>query len=182
MSLRRIFAAAVAALALVTLTVGCGSSDEPEAEGPFAGSITTAKGGPKSSTTTQTTVAVDVDLSGDFCEKARQLQTVGDDLFAGGTADASPEALLASLEQLFKTLDEILGQLSEDPPAEIADDIALIAEDVSSKYEEIQGMSSVEDAAELAQKGLGGNDQPEELEKATANIEAYAEKECGITG
>jgi hypothetical protein len=127
-------------------------------------------------------VAIDVDLSGDFCEKARQLATVGDDLFAGGSTDPSPEALLASIEQLFKSLDEILGQLSEDPPAEIADDIALIAEDVSSKYEEIQRMSSFEEAAELAQTGLGGDDQSEELQEATANVEAYAERECGITG
>jgi hypothetical protein len=186
MSRRRIFASALAALAVVTLTVGCGSSDAPEAEGPFG--ETTLKAGQTSTTVkkpggaTSTTVTIDIKLTGDFCAKAGQLQTVGDDLFSGNTTDTSPAALLAGVEELFRNIDEIVGQLNQDPPAEIADDIAVLAKAASSSYKEIQRAKTFQEASELAKTGLGGTDQPEELEKATANIEAYAEKECGITG
>ncbi|MEZ5177647.1 MAG: hypothetical protein R2746_05000 [Acidimicrobiales bacterium] len=123
----------------------------------------------------------DVELSGDFCAKAKQLEGMSDDIFGDTTSDTSPDALLASLKQLFRSLDSLYGQLQDDAPAAIADDLDVLAEFASSNYEKIQDMDSYEDAAKLAQSAFSGDADSEEFRAASDRIGAYVEKECGLT-
>jgi hypothetical protein len=201
MTTRRTTAAAVALLAVLTFVVGCSSSDggsegaeadvtttAPDADG----STTTAADGGDDDDAASTTTAGsgddegsggsdDIELSGDFCEKARQLEGVGNDLFGDATSDTSPDALLAGLQDLFRTIDTIYGQLNEDPPAAIADEIALLAEFASTNYEKVKDMTSYEEAAAVAQSAFGDEAGSDEFDAASDKIGEYVEEECGLT-
>ncbi|MBX3284064.1 MAG: hypothetical protein KF703_01835 [Actinobacteria bacterium] len=193
---------AAAVLVALTSVVGCSSSDGSDGAAPKT--TTTEQGASDRSTTTQagddapdtteggdapdTTTGGgggggggDVELSGDFCAKAKQLEGMSDDIFGDTTSDTSPDALLASLKQLFRSLDSLYGQLQDDAPAAIADDLDVLAEFASSNYEKIQDMDSYEDAAKLAQSAFSGDADSEEFRAASDRIGAYVEKECGLT-
>ena len=178
---RRISVPALAVVAALTLVVGCSSSDSSDAK------TTTASEGGSGSTTEADASGDgggggtdDIELSGDFCEKARQLESVGDDLFGDDTTDTSPEALLAGVQDLFRTLDDVYGQLKQDAPDEIADEIGLLADFASTNYEQVKDMTSYEEAAAVAQTAFGGDTESEEFQAASDKIGAYVEKECGI--
>lgn len=196
MSRRRISASALAVLATLTLAVGCSSSDSSDADRADDKTTTTAAAG--SGDTTDTTAADgggddeptttgggsggdDIELTGDFCEMALQLETVGDELFGEDTTDTSPESLLASLKELFRTLDSVYGQLNQDPPAEIAEDIAVLAEFAATNYAEVKDLTSYEDATAIAQSAFGEESDSDEFTAASDRIGVYVEEECGIT-
>ena len=183
MSRRRISVSALAVLATLTLAVGCSSSDSSDADRADDKTTTTAAAG--SGDTTDTTAADaggdDIELTGDFCEMALQLETVGDELFGEDTTDTSPESLLASLKELFRTLDSVYGQLNQDPPAEIAEDIAVLAEFAATNYAEVKDLTSYEDATAIAQSAFGEESDSDEFTAASDRIGVYVEEECGIT-
>lgn len=180
---RRISVPALAVAAALTFVVGCSSSDSSDASD--AKTTTTAKGGSGSTTDASDDGggggADDIELSGDFCEKARQLESVGDDIFGEDTTDTSPEALLAGVQDLFRTLDDVYGQLKQDAPDEIADEIGLLADFASTNYEQVKDMTSYEEAAAVAQSAFGGETDSDEFQAASDKIGAYVEKECGIS-
>ena len=200
MSRRRIFAPSIAILVVLTFAVGCGSSDSSDAGESDAKTTTTAEPGAGGSTETtaaggggSTTTTADgedadaegggdddIELTGDFCDMARQLETVGDDVFGEETTDTTPEALLASIQDLFRTLDLVYGQLNQDPPAEIAEEIGVLADFASSNYEQVKDMTSYEDATAVAQSAFGEDTESDEFQAASDKIGAYVEKECGI--
>lgn len=185
MSRRRITATAVATLAALTFVVGCGSSDSSDGDSA-ARSTTTAAAGSEDTTDGGSDdggsggAGEDIELTGDFCEMAAQLETVGDDLFGEDTTDTSPEALLDSLKDLFRTLDSVYGQLNQDPPAEIAEEIGVLAEFASANYEEVKDMTSYEDATAIAQSAFGEDTESDEFQAASDKIGAYVEEECGL--
>lgn len=191
---------AIAALVALTLVAGCSSSDGSEGADAKATTTTARDGSDRSTTTaadggaddgasttteagstTPTTTGGDIVLEGDFCAKAKQLEGVSDDLFGESTTDTSPDALLASLKQLFRQLDNVYRQLQADAPAEIADDIDLVAEFASSNYEKVKDMDSYEDAADIAQDAFSGDAESDEFQAASDRIGAFVEEECGLT-
>lgn len=178
---RRISVPALAVVAALTLVVGCSSSDSSDAK------TTTASEGGSGSTTEADASGDgggggtdDIELSGDFCEKARQLEGASDQIFGETSTDTSPEGLLAGLKQTFRSLDDVYGQLDDDPPAEIADEIALLADFASSNYDKVKDAASYEEAAKVAQSAFGEDSQTSEFQAASDKIGAYVEKECGI--
>ena len=199
MSRRLVSAVAVSVLLSLTLVVGCSSSDSSDAKDADAKTTTSEAGSGKTTTTkagdepTETTEADGgtettagggsgggIELKGDFCEKARQLEGASDQIFGETSTDTSPEGLLAGLQQTFRSLDDVYGQLDDDPPAEIADEIALLADFASSNYDKVKDAASYEEAAKVAQSAFGEDSQTSEFQAASDKIGAYVEKECGI--
>ena len=197
MSRRLVSAVAVSVLLPLTLVVGCSSSDSSDAKDAGAKTTTSEAGSGKTTTTkagdepTETTEADGgtettagggggIELKGDFCEKARQLEGASDQIFGETSTDTSPEGLLAGLKQTFRSLDDVYGQLDDDPPAEIADEIALLADFASSNYDKVKDAASYEEAAKVAQSAFGEDSQTSEFQAASDKIGAYVEKECGI--
>lgn len=197
MSRRLVSAVAVSVLLSLTLVVGCSSSDSSDAKDADAKTTTSEAGSGKTTTTkagdepTETTEADGgtettagggggIELKGDFCEKARQLEGASDQIFGETSTDTSPEGLLAGLKQTFRSLDDVYGQLDDDPPAEIADEIALLADFASSNYDKVKDAASYEEAAKVAQSAFGEDSQTSEFQAASDKIGAYVEKECGI--
>lgn len=197
MSRRLVSAVAVSVLLSLTLVVGCSSSDSSDAKDADAKTTTSEAGSGKTTTTkagdepTETTEADGgtettagggggIELKGDFCEKARQLEGASDQIFGETSTDTSPEGLLAGLKQTFRSLDDVYGQLNDDPPAEIADEIALLADFASSNYDKVKDAASYEEAAKVAQSAFGEDSQTSEFQAASDKIGAYVEKECGI--
>ena len=199
MSRRLVSAVAVSVLLSLTLVVGCSSSDSSDAKDAGAKTTTSEAGSGKTTTTkagdeptdtteadggTETTAGGGggggIELKGDFCEKARQLEGASDQIFGETSTDTSPEGLLAGLQQTFRSLDDVYGQLDDDPPAEIADEIALLADFASSNYDKVKDAASYEEAAKVAQSAFGEDSQTSEFQAASDKIGAYVEKECGI--
>lgn len=192
MSRRRISAAALAALAALTLVVGC-SSDSSDADS--AGAKTTTTAAAESDGTTETTAAddgeadttsttgaggsgADLQLTGDFCEMAEQIESQGDAIFGEETTDTTPEAQLANMQNRYQTLDVMFTQLNQDPPAEIAEAVGVLAEAASSNYDLIKDMTDFEAAAE-ALTSAGDEDSEAVETKASEEIGTYIEEECG---
>ena len=115
MSRRLVSAVAVSVLLSLTLVVGCSSSDSSEGKEAGAKTTTSEAGSGKTTTTkagdeptdtteadggTETTAGGGggggIELKGDFCEKARQLEGASDQIFGETSTDTSPDQLSLS--------------------------------------------------------------------------------------
>lgn len=186
MSRRHLSALAVASVALLTFGVGCSGSDSSDAAGSDAKTTTTAKGSEDSPDTTEgdgdasTSDGGDLKLTGEFCDRARQLEA-NEDLFAGNTTDTSPEGQLAAAISSYRIIETVYEQLKDGAPDEVADALEVLAEASSGDYDKVKDVETIEELRALQPK-LAQSTQSEEFRDATKAMQAYLEESCGIGG
>lgn len=199
MSRRRITGSLVAAVLVLTLAAGCSGSDSSDAKDADAKTTTTAKGSGTTTTSegdddatgttsaegaTSTTTAgtgTDVDepeLSGDFCEKTRQLQE--GNFFADTTTDTSTKGKIAAVQDRFRIYASLYGQMADGAPEEIAEHVQAWADAASANYEKVKDMTSLTEVTEL-QTDFTKAAQSGELKAASDAIQAYLEKNCDLS-